>query len=131
MTMHLVGPYLTTTGKKKGKKKWPSAEAKRRAEQLDQEWLNLKKRHGIEQEERRRKRAMAAPSLTTTSVSYRGANDPKPKSLNTWITGAVNVKQTPQYTGNKIIGIGTMHKSNAVPIFSDQEAIEISRMRRG
>jgi hypothetical protein len=74
---------------------------------------------------------MAAPSLTTTSVSYRGANDPKPKSLNTWITGAVNVKQTPQYTGNKIIGIGTMHKSNAVPIFSDQEAIEISRMRRG
>jgi hypothetical protein len=24
-----------------------------------------------------------------------------------------------------------MHKSNAVPVFSDEEAIEISRMRRG
>jgi hypothetical protein len=24
-----------------------------------------------------------------------------------------------------------MHKSNAVPIFSDEEAVEISRMRRG
>jgi hypothetical protein len=34
------------------------------------------------------------------------------------------------YTGDKIIGIGTMHKSNAVPIFSDNEAKEISSMRR-
>jgi hypothetical protein len=28
------------------------------------------------------------------------------------------------------VGIGTMHKSNAVPIFSDQEAKDISSMRR-
>ena len=44
--------------------------------------------------------------------------------------GAVTIKQTPQYTGDKIVGIGTMHKSNAVPIFSDQEAKDISTMRR-
>jgi hypothetical protein len=31
MTMHLHHPSLTTTGKKKGKKKWPSAEHKRKA----------------------------------------------------------------------------------------------------
>jgi hypothetical protein len=35
------------------------------------------------------------------------------------------------YTGNKILGIGTMHKSNAVPIFSDEQAVEIATMRRG
>jgi len=35
------------------------------------------------------------------------------------------------YTGTKVKGIATMHKSNAVPVFSDEEAIEISRMRRG
>jgi hypothetical protein len=34
------------------------------------------------------------------------------------------------YTGTKVKGIGTMHKSNAVPIFSDDEAREISSMRR-
>jgi hypothetical protein len=34
------------------------------------------------------------------------------------------------YTGTKILGIGTMHKSNAVPIFSDEEAVAISSMRR-
>jgi hypothetical protein len=35
------------------------------------------------------------------------------------------------YTGDKIIGIATMHKSNAVPVFSDEQAVDISRMRRG
>jgi len=34
------------------------------------------------------------------------------------------------YTGENIIGIGTLHKSNAVPIFSQQEAKDISAMRR-
>jgi hypothetical protein len=35
------------------------------------------------------------------------------------------------YTGTKVKGIATMHKSNAVPVFSDEEAIDISKMRRG
>lgn len=35
-----------------------------------------------------------------------------------------------QYTGTKVKGIGTMHKSNAVPIFSDDEAKDIATMRR-
>ena len=30
------------------------------------------------------------------------------------------------YTGTAIKGIGTMHKSNAVPIFSDKEAEDMS-----
>jgi hypothetical protein len=34
------------------------------------------------------------------------------------------------YTGNKMKGIATMHKSNAVPVFTDNEAKEISSMRR-
>lgn len=36
-----------------------------------------------------------------------------------------------RYTGNKMIGIGTLHKSNAVPVFSSDEATEMARMRRG
>ena len=38
-------------------------------------------------------------------------------------------KQT--YTGSNMIGIGTLHKSNAVPIFSEEDAREQARMRRG
>ena len=43
MTMHLEGPWLSTTGRKKGPKKWESAEAKRKAEQRRSDWeLKLK-----------------------------------------------------------------------------------------
>jgi hypothetical protein len=34
------------------------------------------------------------------------------------------------YTGEKMKGIGTLHKSNAVPIFSDDDAKDQARMRR-
>ena len=34
------------------------------------------------------------------------------------------------YTGDKMIGIGTLHKSNAVPIFSEEEAKDQANMRR-
>ena len=53
-----------------------------------------------------------------------------PERTNLWVTGACSSKPSPTYTGTKIIGIGTMHKSNMVPIFSDEEAKDISRMRR-
>jgi hypothetical protein len=37
-----------------------------------------------------------------------------------------------QYTGDEIAGIGTLHKSNSVPIRKDSnDAYEIARMRRG
>ena len=50
--------------------------------------------------------------------------------LRHWVTGPCSSKPSPIYTGTKVKGIGTMHKSNAVPIFSDDEAKEISSMRR-
>ena len=34
------------------------------------------------------------------------------------------------YTGTAMKGIGTLHKSNAVPIFSDEEARDQALMRR-
>jgi len=34
------------------------------------------------------------------------------------------------YTGTAMKGIGVLHKSNSVPIFTDEEAVDIARMRR-
>lgn len=45
--------------------------------------------------------------------------------------GACTKKEQHVYTGTAMKGIGTMHKSNAVPIFSDEEAVAIANMRRG
>ena len=132
MTMHLVGPWLSTTGKRKGKVKFASAEAKQKSEQLDKEWKELLKRQGVEQDDRKRQRAMTADPL---SKSYSLAIPPGRnttahiKSVDTGLGNAV-LKPTKQYTGTSVRGIATMHKSNAVPVFSDEEAIDISKMRR-
>jgi hypothetical protein len=62
---------------------------------------------------------------------------PKPyiretKKYNSVDTGVGNAtKSTPKvYTGDKILGIATMHKSNAVPVFNSEQAKDISSMRR-
>lgn len=35
-----------------------------------------------------------------------------------------------EYTGTFVKGIGTMHKSNSVPVTNDEDALAIARMRR-
>ena len=35
-----------------------------------------------------------------------------------------------KYTGTKMMGIATLHKSVAVPVFSAEDAVDISKMRR-
>jgi hypothetical protein len=128
MTMHLEGPWLTTTGKKRGPKKWASAEAKRKAEQLDTQWKDLLKRHGQTAEEKKRTRAMTADTWKPSSNVFR-RETPHISSL-PFTGGACTKAPDKVYTGTKVKGIGTMHKSNAVPIFSDEEAVDISKMRR-
>lgn len=131
MTMHLAHPSLSMTGKKKGKMKFKSAEQKRAYEQLAEDWKAIKQAHGAELEEKRRRRAMAAEPLSY-KLSAPGGRETgmRPPSLNSG--AAVATMAAPKvYTGTKVKGIATMHKSNAVPVFSDEEAVEISRMRRG
>jgi hypothetical protein len=130
--MHLEGPWLSTTGKKKGKQKFASAEHARKARELAESWKELLKRQGVEQEERKRARGLSAPSL---SSSY-SLKIPEGRNTTAHIpsrdTGAGNavLKPSKVYTGTKVKGIATMHKSNAVPVFSDEEAVAISSMRR-
>ena len=131
MSMHLHHPSLSLNGRKKGKVKFRNADEARRARELDASWQELLKREGIEAESRRQRRAMAAPPLEYKLTAPAGRETARVASLDTGHKGAVTVKAIPQYTGTKILGIGTMHKSNAVPIFSDEEAVDISRMRRG
>jgi hypothetical protein len=129
--MHLEGPWLSTTGKKKGKQKFASAEHARKARELDESWKELLKRQGVEQEERKRARGLSAPSLSS-SYSLKipeGRNTTAHiKSVDTG--GNAVLKPSPVYTGTMVKGIATMHKSNAVPVFSDEQAVDISKMRR-
>ena len=127
--MHLEGPWLSTTGKKKGKKKFASAEHARKARELDESWKELQKKWAVEIEDKKRKRALSAEPYVAPLKHWRGSDTPKIPSRD---TGAGNATLRPSkvYTGTKVKGIATMHKSNAVPVFSDEEAIDISKMRR-
>jgi hypothetical protein len=129
--MHLEGPWLSTTGKKKGKKKFASAEHARKARELDESWKELQKRWVVEIEDKKRTRALSAPSLSSSySLAIpEGRNTTAHiKSVDTG--GNAVLKPAKVYTGTKVKGIATMHKSNAVPVFSDEEAVDIARMRR-
>jgi hypothetical protein len=128
--MHLEGPWLSTTGKKKGKKKFASAEHAQKARDQEQSWKELMKRWGIEAEEKKRNRAMTSEVWKPDNKPYsRYGTDVKHPSLP--FTGGPCLKAPDKvYTGTMIKGIGTMHKSNAVPVFSDEQAQDIAKMRR-
>lgn len=130
MSMHLHHPSLSLSGKKKGKIKFRNAEEARKARDLEESWKDLQKKWGVEAEERKRKRAMTSEVWKPTQEVHR-RETPKISSLNGGKDMSPAVKKTsPVYTGTLIKGIATMHKSNAVPVFSDEAAIDISKMRR-
>jgi hypothetical protein len=58
-----------------------------------------------------------------------GRETPQYRSMDTGFIP--NTKPLPNvYTGDKMMGIATLHKSNAVPVFTSDEAKDISSMRR-
>ena len=130
MSMHMHHPSLSLNGKKKGKVKFRNAEEARKARELDASWNELQKKWSVEAEDKKRKRAMKAETLTYSLPTPVGrTNTHHIPSLNSG-GGVAALAPAKVYTGDKIKGIGTMHKSNAVPIFSNEEAVAIANMRR-
>jgi len=130
MSMHLHHPSLSLNGKKKGKVKFRNAEEARKSRELDESWNDIQKKWGVEAEDKKRKRALVAEPLSyqLSAPAGRATSNHIP-SLNSG-AGVAALAPAKVYTGDKIKGIGTMHKSNAVPIFSDEEAVAIANMRR-
>ena len=130
MSMHLHHPSLSLNGKRKGKVKFRNAEEARKSRELDAAWKELQKKWEVDADNKNRSRAMKAEPLTykLTAPPGRGNTHHIP-SVDTG--GNATLAAPKVYTGTKVKGIATMHKSNAVPVFSDEEAVEISKMRRG
>ena len=129
MSMHLHHPALSTTGKRRGKFKWPSAEAKRQAEELEAKWQDLLKRQGAEQEARNKKRALSSAPLVYNPAPPPGRETVHINSLeSTWAPCTQTQRQV--YTGTKVMGVTIVHKSCLQPVFNQQEAIDAANMRR-
>lgn len=126
MSMHLVHPSLSTTGKKKGKKKHKSAEAAARSRELNASWEALKNSYGVSTTSKKSKDTSV---YNPPKLRYRGQELLKAPSLCNGV-GSCAKQETPVYSGDAMIGISTMHKSNCVPVFSQEQAKDISKMRR-
>ena len=123
--MHLENPGLTMSGKKKGKVKFRNAAEAQKARQLAAEWEELQKKYEPKKVVRKVfKQVSLAPDMGTTRTV--------PKSIPSLVTpgGDCAKKEIIQYTGTEMLGIGQLHKSNAVPVFRTEDAADIARMRR-
>lgn len=91
-------------------------------------------REALLKEQRAIKRELKATQSQTTATSPVVSSPhvrqtEKIKSLGNGM-GVATKAEPKVYTGDKMIGIGQMHKSNAVPIFSSEDAEAIAKMRR-
>ena len=141
--MQLVGPYMTTTNYKKRKKKKLTSN---QISKLEQDWRAYNKRMrqtgsykaqfdtleeyiAYTRGEYVSKKEPKESKSFVPDYSYRGSENRIP-SKGTGVGNAAK-KETPKYTGDLIVGIGTMHKSNAVPIMrGTKQAEELAKMRR-
>ena len=131
MSMHLVGPYMTTT--KYNRRKKPTKNKRQLAAQSEHEkWLSKMGVHPDQLAEKKAKRGNVTtvefPDYTSDSTNRIPTSDRIPGGAPT------KQKERQVYSGERqLLGVATMHKSNMVPIFADkrEEAKEIARMRRG
>ena len=86
----------------------------------------LKEQRAIKKE-LKASQAVAKPSYVDPVPARRSARDIP--SLDTG-GGSAAKRAAPVYTGTAIVGLATMHKSNCVPVFSKEDAENISKMRR-
>lgn len=128
MTMHLEGPWLSTTGKRKGKQKFRNAEQAKRAREQAEAWAQLKAKYEPTKKTNSTKTQQVV--AITKPAPFRRETKHIP-SLGISGPGSCSRPDSKVYTGTAMLGIATMHKSNSVPVFSQEDAVEISRMRRG
>jgi hypothetical protein len=127
--MHLAHPALSTTGKKKGKHKFRNADQARKSRELDVSWKELQKKWATKTEVKKHKRALSAKVYNPPVPNHRGVGDPKiPSRVSSWDPCIKPPDKV--YTGSEMIGIGQLHKSNAIPIFKKSDAEDLAKMRR-
>ena len=135
MSMHMEGPWLSTTGKKKGKKKFRNADVANKARQNAESWQAFLDKWDIKPDDKHSGKTIRKSTWMGPTVNSRVVVDPSRltnhiPSLDTG-KGIAAKKEVTQYTGTAMLGIGQLHKSNAIPVFSKEDAVDISKMRRG
>jgi len=72
-------------------------------------------------------RASFKPLVDSKPVGYRETTSYPSAGAD---SGVASARPKKEYTGDLVVGIATMHKSNAVPVIDQKQAEEISKMGR-
>jgi hypothetical protein len=122
--MGMLPVYFTTTNTTKRKKvKYASSQAKILSQELTKSWDNIVNKHvtNVAPKQQKRKAYEPPKALRRETTYYPSLNSNE---------GSTALPPAKVYTGDKMIGVATMHKSNSVPVFNQDAAKEISSMRR-
>ena len=142
MTMHLIRGMSSLNTKKRKAKKLDMVKAEVQWRQYNKD-MRRKHMHSCQFDtldeyvayisgklKPKKKEFVPYEPKTTAPVSKPDYPSVSPKSPVHGIPEAGRRKESPKYTGDYIVGIATMHKSNAVPITNQEQAIEIARMAK-
>lgn len=134
MSMHLMSHAYTTTNTRKRKSKLTNG----KYSQYCMDWLQHKKdckRLGIKAKTMDEyilyRQGKYSPKLRGVAAPKPYVSDHRELYPSEAGIGVTFARKENTYTGTLIKGIATMHKSNAVPIISEEQAHEVARMRRG
>ena len=124
--MHLLPVYYSTTNTRKRKQNKKSASVLE-AERKHAKFLKKMGVSGLKETKPKRSLAQSgsAPALGAGGRKFESYN-----SDQVFYDPSMAKKEENVYTGTEIIGIGQMHKSNAVPIRRKDDAKSIANMRR-
>jgi hypothetical protein len=79
---------------------------------------------------RPRRSSVKVDSVVRSGIVYRETPYYPSVTSNSSGTAGTEKRETNKYTGDKLIGIAMMHKSNLVPVFNPEHAKDVSSMRR-
>jgi hypothetical protein len=101
--------------------KFKSAAQAQRSRENAASWAALLKRYEV------------ASKVTPAKVPFPSYSNYRKQEIPSLDTGIGDCFRAPDqvYTGSMMVGIGQLHKSNAVPVFKKSDAIDIAKMRRG
>lgn len=101
---------------------------------LQAEWETLVKRHSkpLERGAQAKGIRITASVLRppTTEQLQRAGSDLYAHPSRGAPSGVATKAKDKVYTGSDMLGVATMHKSNSVPVFRKEDAVDISKMRR-
>lgn len=107
----------------KRKKRKPNAKVR----ELQASWQEILKKYDVKPEVRKTSRV--ATTYVPPVVLRRVSDLDNAPSLDSGV-GSTSFREPPVYTGDEMIGIGQLHKSNSVPVFRKQDAEDQAKMRR-